>query len=103
MHKIQKYNKWYKKEYRSMVDKNVRRHVLKHLYGITPDQYKAMLKFQNNRCAICRKFETTRNKRGTLYRLGVDHNHQTGKVRGLLCMSCNTKLVVFENKNFVKL
>jgi hypothetical protein len=41
-----------------------------------------MLKVQNNSCLICGKKETKR-------RLSVDHNHKTGKVRGLLCSHCN--------------
>lgn len=48
-------------------------------YGITPEQYDAMYKLQGGRCYICR--------RKTQKRLAVDHDHDTGKVRGLLCAS----------------
>jgi hypothetical protein len=51
-------------------------------YGIDEEQYKNMVLSQNNICAIC---NNTSNK--TLH---VDHDHVTGKVRGLLCYSCNT-------------
>lgn len=51
-------------------------------YGITPRQYARMLEMQGGRCAICRKRPKTR-------RLAVDHDHQTKRVRGLLCMRCN--------------
>lgn len=53
-------------------------------YGITLEQYNEMLKSQDYRCAIC----GTDNPggRGAFH---VDHNHITGKVRGLLCSSCN--------------
>ena len=52
-------------------------------YGITSIEYDQLRVIQNGACALC--FRTDR-------KLGVDHNHQTGKVRGLLCNSCNTAL-----------
>lgn len=70
---------------------NPRKHksyVLKRTYGITLDQYETMLAAQNGVCAIC-KTHTTDN-RGQ--RLHVDHCHQTGKVRGILCGKCNSIL-----------
>ena len=51
-------------------------------YGLTKEEHDAMLLLQNNLCAICNK---TKDK--TLH---VDHDHKTGRVRGLLCYSCNT-------------
>lgn len=63
---------------------------LQRLYGITLEQYRQMLNNQNGVCAICNQPETTINKRGNCVQyLAVDHNHQTGKVRGLLCRKCN--------------
>lgn len=46
---------------------------------------------QDYRCAICGETETTpnRNKSGGINRLAVDHNHETGELRGLLCLKCN--------------
>jgi hypothetical protein len=58
-------------------------------FGITRHEYAKMFHEQNGVCAICSKPETaTRN--GKIKALAVDHNHQTGKVRGLLCSDCNT-------------
>ncbi len=51
-------------------------------YGLMPGQYTAMLDSQGRLCAICRK---SGDKRG----LAVDHCHETGAVRGLLCSECN--------------
>ena len=65
-------------------------------YGITPDQFKAMFDEQNGVCAICFLPET-RIIKGTLSALSVDHCHQTGKIRALLCHRCNRTLGAFED------
>jgi len=61
-------------------------------YGITRDELLKMLNRQDHKCAICRVSATAAPKVGT-YRswigLVVDHNHRTGRVRGLLCQHCN--------------
>ncbi len=57
-------------------------------YNMTLEQYEDMIDSQNNQCAICfiDASDTPRNK------LVIDHCHETGKVRGLLCDFCNTSL-----------
>ena len=60
---------------------------LRNDYGITLQDYEAMYKTQNGKCAICGK--EPKNGRGILRKLYVDHCHQTNRVRGLLCHSCN--------------
>lgn len=52
------------------------------LYGLTPEQYTALYNSQSGLCAICRR-------RGGAKGLAVDHCHETGVVRGLLCHKCN--------------
>jgi len=62
-------------------------------YGLTVAQYDAMVAEQNGLCAICREPETARWRgTGRIRLLSVDHCHATGKVRGLLCHSCNRVL-----------
>lgn len=61
---------------------------LKQKYGIDLKQYEVMLKEQNYRCAICNKHQS-HFKRS----LHVDHDHKSGKIRGLLCFRCNHLLV----------
>lgn len=61
-------------------------------YGITVDQYEQLTQWQDGRCAICR--EIPKQWRGH-YQLHVDHNHASGKVRGLLCVHCNMGLGQF--------
>lgn len=58
--------------------------------GISAPDYDAMLEAQGGVCAICQAPETRRHPSGTVFTLGVDHDHVTGKIRGLLCTSCNT-------------
>ncbi len=73
----------------SPVDKQATR--VKAMYGITSEEYKALHTAQKGKCAICGTAPTT--KRG----LHVDHCHETGKVRGLLCHGCNTALGSFKD------
>lgn len=59
-------------------------------YGITIEEYDAMLDRQGGLCAICRGPETAIDGRtGVVRRLHIDHCHSTGRVRGLLCHGCN--------------
>jgi hypothetical protein len=57
-------------------------------FGITPAQYHALFEKQAGVCAICGKPET-KTVKGTLAYLSVDHDHETGAIRGLLCDKCN--------------
>lgn len=65
-------------------------------YGITLDDYNAMLHAQGGVCAICGQPEM-RIMRGKVAALSVDHCHTTGKVRGLLCNRCNIGLQMFKD------
>lgn len=68
-----------------------RRSNLKQSYGITLEEYDAMLAAQGGVCGACGGVETGRNAYGVVS-LAVDHDHETGKIRGLLCMKCNRAL-----------
>lgn len=59
----------------------------KYRYGISLEEFYELQRKQKNVCAICGKPETRGKKR-----LCVDHNHTTGKVRGLLCSQCNVAI-----------
>jgi hypothetical protein len=68
-----------------------RRYNLKNKYGITVDEYIAMLKSQDGRCKICKtnKFSI----KGPV----IDHCHETNKIRGILCSCCNIGLGCFKD------
>ena len=88
-------DKAYRKHHKVAFALNVvsQRHawMMKHRFGISPDEYNIMLTAQEGMCAICRQPERSVFK-GVVRRLAVDHSHTTGKVRGLLCLRCNTGL-----------
>lgn len=69
---------------------------LKYLYGITIEDYKIMFTKQRGRCVICNK-KQRKNRLGRKGLLFIDHCHKTGKVRGLLCQTCNSRLPIIDN------
>lgn len=88
----------YMRAYNARRPGTIRRSHLKRLYGLTLEAEAAMLAEQNGVCAICRMPETMTNKQtGDVLTLAVDHCHQTGKNRGLLCRWCNTALGMFKD------
>lgn len=60
---------------------------LKSKYGMTVENYNDLLVQQDFKCALCFKHISDNKKR-----LAVDHCHETGRIRGLLCMHCNAAL-----------
>lgn len=69
---------------------------LRSKYGITLAQYNEMLAEQGGVCAICHRPESV-HIAGKRIALSVDHNHETGAVRGLLCKGCNTFMGMVDN------
>ena len=59
---------------------------LRSMYGVTLAWLRATTSAQSGRCAICRNEPSGRGNAGTLH---IDHDHNTGKVRALLCVKCN--------------
>lgn len=69
-----------------------RRCKLKRAYGISHEEYNELLKFQGGVCAICKEFRPHLGDH-----MCVDHDHKTGKVRGILCSDCNRALGLFKD------
>ncbi len=63
-----------------------KKHNLEKNHGLSWETYEVILKSQNNACAICEKRNQPKR------RFAVDHDHKTGRVRGLLCDKCNLGL-----------
>lgn len=62
-------------------------------YNLTVDCYNLLQQIQEHKCSICKGHKSTFKKA-----LSVDHNHKTGKVRGLLCGNCNRALGYLKEK-----
>lgn len=82
--------------YRSVRAEAFQGYDLKKHYGLSKAEYDAMSDRQGHVCAICGIAESL-VIRGKAVRLAVDHDHVTGKVRGLLCRDCNTAIGMFKD------
>jgi len=78
-------------EYRATSTRDHRSDHLKRKFGLTIEGYNALLGSQGGRCAVCGREPGRSN-------LHVDHDHNTGKIRGLLCFRCNGGLGQFKEK-----
>lgn len=67
--------------------RTTRNNFLKQRYGITIEDYEELLKHQGHVCKLCGRSAGQEGRA-----LAVDHCHETGRVRGLLCTGCNTTL-----------
>lgn len=90
------------KKRRALQQPEIRREVdwkdsIKHRYGLTPAGYQALLEAQYYCCAVCEDIYPP----GTSLRLCVDHDHDTGKVRGLICRRCNNALGLLKEDHVI--
>jgi hypothetical protein len=75
-------------KYRAIYEKKCyKKNYKKRRYGLLQEDYDKMILSQNNRCLICKSEKP----------LNIDHCHISGKVRGLLCASCNCGLGFFKD------
>lgn len=87
--------KSYKKEYYKKNKTRLNRGRILNLYDLSEEAYNILLVKQQGVCAICKEFEKENRV------LSIDHDHLTGKVRGLLCNSCNRGLGYFRDSLFI--
>lgn len=85
---IKQQKEYYQKHREKRLKQTKIRHIEK-TYNITYTEFINLLEKQNNKCAICNKEETAKERNRKIRMLSVDHCHKTGKVRGLLCRQCN--------------
>lgn len=83
------------KEYTLKVKDITTNRRLKKDYGITLEDYNALLKIQNNNCGLCE--DPLIPNIGMSRNSNVDHDHLTGKVRNILCHNCNVGLGHFKD------
>jgi hypothetical protein len=70
--------------------------------GIDDAEYARLLAAQGGTCALCSNVPKRLKKDGTPYRLHVDHDHKTGRVRGLLCWKCNDALKTWVDESWLE-
>lgn len=89
--RIRKQQRLYAEANKETIAEGHRRRQLKARYGLSVASYNLLLHMQAGGCAIC---GTVPSKK----KLHVDHNHATGKVRGLLCSNCNVSIgLLYDN------
>lgn len=76
------WNRGWSRRNRETLNERSRKHHLRTKYGLTLEEFEVILQQQGGVCAICHRPPNGRV-------LDVDHNHKTGQIRGLLCLSCN--------------
>lgn len=99
--KLKEKNRLYEKANPEVKKRNAKKYRDKHKvhrrylykkFGISENEYLEMLEEQNYSCAICGTHQDNFK-----YMLAIDHNHNTGKVRALLCPNCNQGLGSFKD------
>lgn len=71
---------------------------LQHKYGVTWENYLEVLDYQEYKCAICKRDINAAGTRDTKSDTAhIDHDHETGKLRGILCTQCNSGLGSFRD------
>ena len=96
---VRKYKSDYYYANREKYIERDRKNSLKRKYNVTVEWYEAQLKKQNGKCMICGTTESGGNSSA----FHVDHNHETGQIRDLLCRPCNTGIGLFkENTELLK-
>jgi len=85
---------WKKNGQRRLEANKGRKMWLKIRYGMEPSEYFDLLEKQEGKCAICKIDQDEQSKA-----MSVDHDHATGKIRGLLCSNCNIGIGNFQDKD----
>jgi len=89
--KIKTYMKQYREEHKEELNKNNKWSQIKSLYGLSKNDWELLWSEQNGCCAICgKKFKSYAGA-------DTDHDHKTGKGRGLLCRRCNSAIGQFND------
>lgn len=76
---------------KEVINERTRRHHFKYRYGISKEEATDLIKKANNKCQIC-GVEFTK-----ISPAHIDHDHETGIIRGVLCRNCNSALGLFKD------
>jgi hypothetical protein len=89
-HRKEQAAKWYKKDPEAAKGRRLRKYWPGSTWQEALANYNKMHTDQNGLCLFCGQKETTKDRHGGIKSLAVDHDHTTGKARGLLCYNCNS-------------
>lgn len=94
--------KEYDKQYNIKNREEIRYKNIKRNYGLSKEEFCFLEQEQNGKCAICDKEETYIDFRtNKIKNLAIDHCHDTGQVRGLLCKKCNTAIGLLGDSSLI--
>lgn len=77
---------------KNRIDGYMKNYHIRRNFGLLPHQFKSMMESQDYKCAICGIHRDNYNKE-----FAIDHCHNTGKIRGLLCTNCNTGIGMLQD------
>ena len=96
--KIKTISKKYTNTHKNEIKIRSKKWSLKTKYGLSITEFDNLLLSQDNRCAICKEPLDLQNPKN----VNIDHNHLTGKVRGILCLKCNVAIgLLRDNPEYV--
>jgi hypothetical protein len=89
----------YQKNYREQNAREIKSTIFKRKYGISLEEYEKLFEQQNGKCAICKEIEKVKHRSNgqAIRMMCIDHDHITGKVRGLLCGRLQHRLGSFKD------
>ena len=89
----------YKRTHKEQIKEYDKKHSLRYHYGLSIIEFNNILLAQNNRCAICNEPLDLQNSKN----VHIDHDHKTGKIRGILCQKCNLAIgLLRDNPEYTK-
>jgi len=97
--KVYEKQKEYRRNNKDIVKQRRRKNYLNSAYGLSTTELDNLLLAQNNRCAICNEPLDLQNSKN----VHIDHDHKTGKIRGILCQKCNLAIgLLRDNPEYTK-
>lgn len=94
---VRRYRLKHPERVKASARKSYRKWALKAKFNLTQEDFNAFLLEQNGKCAICGHLPLGIDRYTSGKALAVDHDHSTGKVRGLLCDLCNRAMGQFHD------
>ena len=88
---LEKFTAYQKEQYQKTKNSSRKNYNLMKSFNISLDEYNTLFDSQKGCCAICGRHQVELKRK-----LAVDHCHTTGKIRSLLCVTCNTHLGIYE-------